>query len=81
MFAVMSSTKNYLPISLLSVHCVKSVQIRSFFWSVFSRIRTEYGPEKTPYLDPVHAVVIISKIFENSSLIALFVTPKDVAFL
>ena len=25
------------------VHCVKSVQIRSFFWSVFSRIRTEYG--------------------------------------
>ena len=25
------------------VHCVKCVQIRSFFWSVFSRIRTEYG--------------------------------------
>ena len=25
------------------VHCVISVQIRSFFWSVFSRIRTEYG--------------------------------------
>ena len=24
-------------------HCVKSAQIRSFFWSVFSRIRTEYG--------------------------------------
>ena len=24
-------------------HCVKSVQIRSFFWSVFSNIRTEYG--------------------------------------
>ena len=24
-------------------HCVKRVQIRSFFWSVFSRIRTEYG--------------------------------------
>ena len=23
-------------------HCMKSVQIRSFFWSVFSRIRTEY---------------------------------------
>ena len=22
---------------------MKSVQIRSFFWSVFSRIRTEYG--------------------------------------
>ena len=25
------------------IHCVKSAQIRSFFWSVFSRIRTEYG--------------------------------------
>ena len=24
-------------------HCVKCVQIWSFFWSVFSRIRTEYG--------------------------------------
>ena len=24
-------------------HCVKSVQTRVFFWSVFSRIRTEYG--------------------------------------
>ena len=23
-------------------HCVKCVQIRSFFWSVFSRVRTEY---------------------------------------
>ena len=23
--------------------CLKSAQIRSFFWSVFSRIRTEYG--------------------------------------
>ena len=27
----------------LAVHCVKSVQILSFFWSVFSCIRTEYG--------------------------------------
>ena len=26
-----------------SYHCLKSVQIRSFFWSVFSCIRTEYG--------------------------------------
>ena len=24
------------------MHCVKSVQIRSFFWSVFFHIRTEY---------------------------------------
>ena len=52
-------------VSCFKYHCVKSVQIRSFFWSVFSCIRTEYGdlrssvfspntgkcrPEKTPYL-------------------------------
>ena len=32
-------------------HCVKSIQIRSFFWSVFSCIRTEYGDlrSKFPY--------------------------------
>ena len=32
-------------------HCMKSVQIRSFFWSSFSCIRTEYGREKNLYLD------------------------------
>ena len=52
-------------------HCVKSVQIRSYFWSVFSCIRTEYGevislhispntgkygPEINPYLGIFHAV-------------------------
>ena len=39
----------------ISRYCVNSVQIPSFFWSVFSRIWTEYGPEKTPYLDTFHA--------------------------
>ena len=28
-------------------HCVKSVQIRSFFWSVFTCIRSEYGDLRT----------------------------------
>ena len=28
-------------------HCVKSVQIRSYFWSVFSCIRTEYRKIRT----------------------------------
>ena len=37
-------------------HCVKSVQIRNYFWSVFSCIRIEYGPEITPHLDTFHAV-------------------------
>ena len=37
-----------------TMHCVKSVQIRSFFWSAFSRIRTEYGEIRSisPYLFP-----------------------------
>ena len=26
-----------------NIHCMKSDQLRSFFWSVFSRIWTEYG--------------------------------------
>ena len=26
-----------------NTHCVKSVQIQSFFWSIFSCIRAEYG--------------------------------------
>ena len=34
-----------------AIHCVKNVQIRSFFWSVFSCIRTEYEDlrSKSPY--------------------------------
>ena len=30
-------------ITFLPLHCLKSGQIQSFFWSVFFRIRTEYG--------------------------------------
>ena len=33
---------------LLRTHCVKSVQIRSFFWSVFSCIWTDYGDLRSP---------------------------------
>ena len=46
-----------------SERCVKSVQIRNFFWSVFSCIQSEtgkYGPEIIPYLDTFHAVVVCS---------------------
>ena len=36
---------------LFIIHYVKSVQIRSYFWSVFSCIRIEYGDllRKSPY--------------------------------
>ena len=60
----------------VNMHYVKSVQIRSFFLSVFSYFPTEYGdlrskfspntgkygPEKNPYLDTFHAVM--RKIFK-----------------
>ena len=37
---------------------VKSVQIRSNFWAVFSHIWTDYGLEITPYLETFHAVKV-----------------------
>ena len=35
--------KQIWKINLLKVHCVKSVQIRSFFCSIFPHVWTEYG--------------------------------------
>ena len=48
----------------LHLHCVKSVQIRSFSWSVFSCIRIEYGDlwSKSPYS------VRIQKIMDQKKL-------------
>ena len=47
---------------LVYTHCVKSVQIRSFFCSVFSCVQTEYRKietrKKTTYLDTFHAVAV-----------------------
>ena len=64
---------HYMVIANYNMHCVKSVQVRSFFWSVFSRIRTEYGaisylsvfcpntgkcrPERTTHLDTFREVI------------------------
>ena len=58
------------PVVAKLIHCVKSIQKWSFFWSIFSRIRTEYGylsvfglnagkcgPEKAPCLNAFHAVI------------------------
>ena len=41
---------------LIDLSRLKCVQIRGYFWSVFSCIRTEYGPEITPYLVTFHTV-------------------------
>ena len=42
-----------------TTHCVKSVQIWSYFWSVFNLNTGKYGPEITSYLDTFHAVTLI----------------------
>ena len=33
----------------IKFHCVKSVQIRNFFWSVFSHIWPEFGDLQSKY--------------------------------
>ena len=43
---------------------MKSVQIRSYFWSVFSLNVGKYGPETTPYVDTFH-VVLDLKVLHN----------------
>ena len=55
-----------LPDDAVCNHCVKSVQIRSYFWSLFFCIRTKYGPEITPYLDTFHAANIPIDADDNS---------------
>ena len=51
------SVKKYkLNLAFSRWHCVKSVQIRSFFWSVFSPNVGKCVPEKTPYLDTSRSV-------------------------
>ena len=52
-------------------HCTKSVQIRSFFWSVFSRIQSECGKirtRKNSYLDSFHAVRLSQMFLKQASL-------------
>ena len=44
------------------IHCLKSVRIRSFFWSVFSWNTVKYGTEKTPYLDTFHAMIFSKNV-------------------
>ena len=42
MVEIKTNILNFL-VSFVKCYCVKTVQIRSFFWSRFSRIWTEYG--------------------------------------
>ena len=45
-FTILDNISNLFLIELMficPIHCAKSFQIRSFFWSIFSCIRIEYG--------------------------------------
>ena len=55
-FSKWKKNNNWKESDLNCYHCVKSVQIRSFFWSVFSCIRTEYGDllYKSSYSARIH---------------------------
>ena len=66
-----------------SKHCVKNAQIRSFFWSVFSRNQTECGKIKIIIIIIIIIIVIIIIIllryFAQKNTQALFKylnTPK-----
>ena len=48
---------------LSSTNSAKSVQIRTFFWSVFSPNARKYGPEKTPYLDTFEVVNLSQSLY------------------
>ena len=73
--------KTQITLILFLTHFVKIIQIRSFFWSVFSHSRTEYGeisvfspnagkygPEEIPYLDTFHEVTILATQMLISSI-------------
>ena len=54
-----------------SCRCVKNVQIRSYFWSVFSPNKGKCGPEITSYLDTFQAVCPSSHIYLRLFLILI----------
>ena len=65
-----SHTELFLVRIFLYWDWIRSVHIQSFFWSVFSCIWTEYGPEKTPYLNTFHAMCILLR--DEGKIIFLF---------
>ena len=57
----------------IKVTYVKNVEIRNFFWSVFSFIRTEkYGIKNTPYLPLFTQCQFSILFFSNISFEAFF---------
>ena len=64
-------------IIVITLHCVKSVQMRSFFWSASSCIRTEYRDlrSKSPFSDRIQENTDQKKLrtlFTQYLVIAIF---------
>ena len=58
--------------------CVKSVQIQSYFWSIFSCIQSEYRKirtRNTPYLDTFHAVQVLKSCYWTKTWVLRCHTP------
>ena len=53
---------NFADVVIVS-HWSISVQIRNYFWSVFSPKAGKYGPEITPYLVTFHVVLVCTICF------------------
>ena len=65
-------------------HRVKSAQIRTFFWSVFSCIRTEYKKIrtiKTPYLGTFHAMTATTLLDIRDNLLKVILLPFGFCFI
>ena len=82
---MIQDTVAYLDKLIVGYHYVKSVQIRSVFWSVFSPNAGKYGPGKTPYLDTFHAAIVLKYSYFSRSYLLLtlsekFHTKKNFAF-
>ena len=67
---------------LLQTHCIKSAQIRSFFWSVFSCIRTDYGDllRKSSYSVRIQENMALKKIPYSVTFHAVRQNPSIIRF-
>ena len=65
---VYKNTSVYFPVNLIKLQVSKYVAFSGPYIPVFGLNTGKNGPEKTPYLDTFHAVVIPPKIFTKKTL-------------
>ena len=61
-----------------NLHCVKSVQIRRFFWSVFSHIWSEYGEIRSIQSECGKIRTRKTSVFGHLSRSAIFIDKKNI---